>query len=185
MISKVLKRAHPTDIFFSIKNLPEIKYHVCVIVSHRRDLALTEKQSISQAPLHQKYLTRISSLDLLHQNYFTTVTSIELLQQNYFTRHISLAILYNILINMICTRHSKAPACLLYILFRSVQTKVMFFIFWREGRRRNQKYIFILPYMVPFETHSKSPYLALLKSIYRALQSIQDIYSKLEVFFRK
>ena len=26
----------------SVKNLPEIKYHVCVIVSRRRDLALTE-----------------------------------------------------------------------------------------------------------------------------------------------
>ena len=32
-ISKVLKRAHLTDIFFSVKNLPEIKYHVCVIHS--------------------------------------------------------------------------------------------------------------------------------------------------------
>ena len=32
-ISKVLKRAHLTDLFFSVKNLPEIMYHVCVIHS--------------------------------------------------------------------------------------------------------------------------------------------------------
>ena len=40
-MSKNLKRAHLADFFFSVKNLPEIKYHVCVIVSRRRDLALT------------------------------------------------------------------------------------------------------------------------------------------------
>ena len=39
-ICQVPKRAHLADIFFGVKNLPEMKYHVCVI--HRRDLALTE-----------------------------------------------------------------------------------------------------------------------------------------------
>ena len=41
-ISKVLKRAPLADTYFNVKILPEMKYHVCVIVSRRCDLPLTD-----------------------------------------------------------------------------------------------------------------------------------------------